>query len=119
MPNSLRPRGIAWPVSEAWRRETLADMERAGISMCEMASRIACAPTALYGLLRHGDVKTSRLVSRIHDVLGKPAPSVDLPSTDPQLASLTERWPLLSQEEREYVCSFVDQRAASRKARSP
>lgn len=111
MSGARRIRGTSWPVTEAWRLGVKADLRAAGISYADLADRIGANPGSIYLILNRG-VPSSRFVPRIHEVLGRPPPIV-MPSVDvdSMLRGICERWPLLSQADREAVASFVDQRA--------
>jgi hypothetical protein len=112
MRKQTRTRGPGWPISNAWKRETQAEMKRQGITPADMARRIKCAPPALNTLFQKRTMQ-SRLVPAIHKVLGRPAPSTVVPF-DERLRRLVDRWWMLTKDQRLLVLGLVEQMVANR-----
>lgn len=108
-PRQPRPRGTWWPVDEDWKRDTKADMKKAGVSQSELARRIGCNRGGVSVLFRPA-TRMSRLVGPIHEVLGRPPPA-PLSAFNEDLHRLNDAWPALTKEQQGMLKTLAEQLA--------
>ena len=64
-------------ITEQWKLDRIADMDRLGITRSELSRRIGVTSAAIT-MLFHEQTKQSRLVDLVHEALGlRPPPDID------------------------------------------
>lgn len=73
MARQRRPTGPTYYIDKTWKDETQLRMKKQGILPADLARKIACKPSAISYLF--GPIcQQSRLVPKVHHVLGLPPP---------------------------------------------
>lgn len=106
-----RPAGPMWTVDDEWKKDVLKRMADKGISRADLAREIDVDPAALTNLFKPWTKKTkqqSRLVPKIHKVLGMEPPVQDKDgivaiASDEAFRRLKKIWKNLSDEQREHL----------------